>query len=121
MLSYGEKRDAYFEDKSNAEFCIVFNSQGRERCTFYLSSFESAHFDQKWYPDLWRVRSKKSFINALYVEWVRSILVEYGETLVYKGLIVIWIFITTTSDTHNLFSRWSKTDDDVTIYPEKLA
>ena len=27
-MSYGEKHDGYFEDKSKAELCIVFNSQG---------------------------------------------------------------------------------------------
>ena len=47
IWSYGEKHDGYFEDKSNAEICIVFNSQERQKCTFYLSSFESGHFDQK--------------------------------------------------------------------------
>ena len=27
ILSYGEKHDGYFEDKGNAELCIVFNSK----------------------------------------------------------------------------------------------
>ena len=51
-------------------------------------------------------RAKTPFVNTLYVEWVRSILVEYLKTLFYKGLTVIWIFMTTTSDTHKLFHVW---------------
>ena len=47
ILSYRENHDEYFEDKSNAEFCIAFNSQGRQKYTFYVYSFESPHFDQE--------------------------------------------------------------------------
>ena len=47
-MSYGDEHGEYFEDKSIAEFCIVFNSQGRQKCTFYVFSFESPHFDKKW-------------------------------------------------------------------------
>ena len=35
-----------------------------------------------------------------------SISVEYDKTLVYKGLIEIWILLTPTSNTHNLFYLW---------------
>ena len=31
IASYGGKHYGSFEDKSNAEFCIVFNSQGRQK------------------------------------------------------------------------------------------
>ena len=51
ILSCGKEHLGYFEDKSNTEFCIVFNFQGRQKCTLYLSSFESCHFDQKRYPN----------------------------------------------------------------------
>ena len=34
VLSYRETHDRYFQGKSNAEFGIVFNSQGRQKCTF---------------------------------------------------------------------------------------
>ena len=47
ILSYGEKHDGYLEDKSNAELCIIFNSQGRQKMHLYLFSFESSRFDQK--------------------------------------------------------------------------
>ena len=39
------KARQHFENKSDAEFCIVFASQGRQKGIF--KSFISVHFDQK--------------------------------------------------------------------------
>ena len=47
ILSYGEKHDGYFEDKGSGEFALSLVPKGGNKCTFYLSTFESAHFESE--------------------------------------------------------------------------
>ena len=37
ISSCGEKCGRYFENRRNAEFCIVFNSQGKQKHTLFIS------------------------------------------------------------------------------------
>ena len=97
----------FWAKKQLLNFASSLIPKGGKKCTFHLSSFKRAHFDQKWLPDIWGVPSKKLFLNALYVEWESSTLVEHDKTLTYKGLTVIWIFMTPSLNTHNLSYIWS--------------
>ena len=81
ILSYGEKHNEYFENKKNAEPCIVFYPQGRQK------NVSSIYPDRK-VSILIRndsliseeSKAKNRLVNTLYAERVRSILVEYGKT-----------------------------------------
>ena len=67
--------------KAMMSLALSLIPRGDKECTFYLSSFQSPHFDQKWQPDFRGVQSKKPFVNTLYVERVRSTSVEYQVIL----------------------------------------
>ena len=49
------------------------------------------------------VKATKHVVNISYVGRVMRISVEYGKTLICKGLTVTSILITLTSNTYNLF------------------
>ena len=47
ISSYRENHHECFENKSNVEFCVLFDSQEKQKCIFHLFSFKSTHFDHK--------------------------------------------------------------------------
>ena len=47
VLSYGENMMNILRTKAMLNFALSLIPKGGKKCTFHLSSFENAHFDQK--------------------------------------------------------------------------
>ena len=51
-----------FRAKALLNFALSLVLKGDKKWTFHLSSFEIAHYDQKWYPDFFGVRLKQKTV-----------------------------------------------------------